>query len=115
MISGLNEPQKVTELPGEVNYQKYSTRDSASMANGDEDGVVHDLFSLLSSEDRNFLVHNNADQVNHTQKLIISDKVFIFMFMEIGEEKKQTAVFAFCLGILECSSKCVIEETQLIK
>ncbi|VVA13406.1 PREDICTED: probable nucleoredoxin [Prunus dulcis] len=33
------------------------------MANGDEDGVVHDLFSLLSSEDRNFLVRNNADQV----------------------------------------------------
>lgn len=89
VIIGLNEPKKVTKLPGEVNYQKYSTRDSASMANGDEDGVVHDLFSLLSSEDRNFLVRNNADQVNHTQKLIISDKVFIFMFVEIGEEKSR--------------------------
>ncbi|KAM1170794.1 hypothetical protein ACFX15_020681 [Malus domestica] len=33
------------------------------MANGDEHGVTHDLLSLLSSADRNFLLRNNGDQV----------------------------------------------------
>ncbi|KAM5566802.1 hypothetical protein ABKV19_015097 [Rosa sericea] len=33
------------------------------MAQGDGDGVTHDLFSLLASGDRDFLVRNNGDQV----------------------------------------------------
>lgn len=33
------------------------------MANQDVDGVSHDLLSLLSSEERDFLIRNNGDQV----------------------------------------------------
>uniref|UniRef100_A0A2N9IQC9 protein-disulfide reductase n=1 Tax=Fagus sylvatica TaxID=28930 RepID=A0A2N9IQC9_FAGSY len=33
------------------------------MANGDSDSVSHDLLSLLSSDERDFLVRNNGDQV----------------------------------------------------
>lgn len=33
------------------------------MANGDVDNVSHDLISLLSSEERDYLVRNNGDQV----------------------------------------------------
>ena len=36
------------------------------MANGDVDNVSHDLISLLSSEERDYLVRNNGDQVLFT-------------------------------------------------
>lgn len=48
------------------------------MANELVGDVSHDLFSLLSTEDRDFLIRNNGDQVRflHTHTLL---KSFFFL------------------------------------